>query len=395
MTSTPKASLWTRDFLFACGANFSMFFAFYMLLPILPLYLAERFQATESLTGLILSSYTIMALLFRPFAGFMVDSFPRKPLLLFCYTVYIACFGGYLLAGTLLVLTVIRATHGMSLGMVTVSMNTVAIDIMPSERRGEGIGYFGVMSNIAMAAGPMVSLMMFDGMHDYQYIFAASLASGIIGLCFAISIRNRNKVVPPPKQKISFDRFLLRKGMPNALAMMLLSFNYGAVSTYVAIYGSTEVHVHSSGGTFFLFLAGGLIASRLVTARLINKGMLTRISTVGIGLLIVSFLAFIFIKEPWVFYASGTFIGVGYGILAPTFQTMLINLAPHNRRGTANATYLASWDLGIGIGVLFGGIIAQRFDYTSVYLAGVGLIILGGLIFVLYAAPYYHKNKLR
>ena len=394
-SNTGKKRLWNRDFIFACCANFCMFFAFYMLLPILALYLSERFEASRSVIGLVLASYTIMALVFRPFAGYMVDSFSRKPLLLFCYTAYIACFGGYLLAGALAVLAVFRIVHGMSLGMVTVSINTVAIDIMPSSRRGAGIGYFGVMSNIAMAIGPMTGLVMLGNLHNFQAVFATSLISGVIGLFCASMIHDRHKPVQPPDKTLSFDRFLLRKGIPNALAMILMSFNYGALSTYVATYGRVEAGIPSSGGKFFVFLAAGLIVSRVVTARLIDKGRLTGISIAGIMLAIASFLTFIFIHIPLVFYLSGLGIGVGYGMLAPTFQTMLINLAPSNRRGTANATYLASWDLGIGLGVLFGGVIAEHYNYAAAYLAGVCLMALGGLIFIFYAAPYYNRHRLR
>ena len=79
-----KEKLWTPSFLAIGGGSFLLFFAFYLLLPILPLYLIERFEANESTVGMVLSLYTVTALFMRPFAGFMVDTFPRKPLMLVC-----------------------------------------------------------------------------------------------------------------------------------------------------------------------------------------------------------------------------------------------------------------------------------------------------------------------
>lgn len=390
-----KDKLWTGSFFAACGANFLMFFAFYMLLPILPMYLAEQFAVTKSTAGLILSSYTIMALLFRPFAGFMVDSFPRKPLLLICYTFFIAYFGGYMLAGALAVFAILRATHGMAFGMVTVSVNTVAIDIMPASRRGEGIGYFGVSTNLAMAIGPMVALMIHDATPNYDWIFATALGVGLFGLFVASLIKGTKTEAVGAKQTLSLDRFLLIKGIPGAVTTIFLSFAYGILSTYVAIYGTEEIGLTGGTGIFFVCLSGGLVVSRLVSGKLINRGYLTLVSKVGISILIVGFLCFVIFKHPLSFYGCGVAIGVGYGLLCPTLQTMFINLANHNQRGTANATYLTSWDFGVGSGVLLGGIIAQHTSYSSAFLLGTLLLCVGLGLFWAWAGPYFNRNKLR
>ncbi|HJE88441.1 MFS transporter [Rikenella microfusus] len=390
-----KDRLWTGSFFAACGANFLMFFAFYMLLPILPMYLAEQFAVTKSTAGLILSSYTIMALLFRPFAGFMVDSFPRKPLLLICYTFFISYFGGYMLAGALAVFAVLRATHGMAFGMVTVSVNTVAIDIMPASRRGEGIGYFGVSTNLAMAIGPMVALMIHDATPDYDWIFATALGVGLLGLFVASLVKGTKTEAVGAKQTISLDRFLLLKGVPGAVTTIFLSFAYGVLSTYVAVYGKEEVGLAGGTGLFFVCLSGGLVVSRLISGQLINRGYLTQVSKAGISLLIAGFLCFVFIKHPLSFYGCGVAIGVGYGLLCPTLQTMFINLAHHNQRGTANATYLTSWDFGVGSGVLLGGIIAQHTSYSSAFLLGTVLLCVGLTLFFVWSGPYFDRNKLR
>ena len=184
-----RPPLWTASFRAVTAGNFLLFFSFYLLLPILPMYVAEAFDADKSITGMVLASYTVMALLVRPASGYLVDTFPRKRMLLICYTIFMLYFCGYLLAGTLVLFAVIRATHGVAFGLVTVSNSTMAIDIMPAARRGEGIGYYGVSNNLAMAIGPSLSLYIYDTLHNFDYIFLLSILSSLLGLCCVATIK--------------------------------------------------------------------------------------------------------------------------------------------------------------------------------------------------------------
>lgn len=393
LTEQKKDELFTSDYLFTFASNFLMFFAFYMLLPILPMYLADQFGAGKSLIGAILASYTITALIVRPFAGFLVDRFQRKPLFLLAYTLFIGYFAGYIVAGTIMVFAVLRATHGLAFGLVTISSSTVAVDIMPASRRNEGIGYFGLSMNIAMAIGPMTALYLFDTTGNYDYIFGGALLSGIIGLCciFFIHTPYKERI---QHEAISFDRFFLVKGLPGAINLALLSFSYGILSTYVAVYGSEEVGLESGTGLFFVAMAGGLVISRVISGRMMNRGELNKVINTGIIIMFLSYIVFIFLKTATGFFLSALFLGFAYGFVCPAFQAMFINLAHHNQRGTANSTYFIAWDLGIGTGVLLGGQIAEISSYTSAYICGLILVASGYLLFRYVTAKHYIKNKL-
>ena len=153
--------LWNANYCKVMIANFALFFAFYVLTPLLPLYLKEHFGATKDVIGLVLSGYTMTALLFRPFSGFIVDAFPRKMVLMVCYTAFAIFFAGYLAASTLLLFTIVRTLHGGPFGALTVANSTVAIDVLPSSRRTEGIGYYGMSNNLAMAIAPSVGIFLY------------------------------------------------------------------------------------------------------------------------------------------------------------------------------------------------------------------------------------------
>ncbi|MCD7972325.1 MAG: MFS transporter [Candidatus Azobacteroides sp.] len=389
-----KDKLLTPAYIWSFLSSFLMFFSFYLLLPILPLYLITQFHAGKSLVGIILSSYTITALFIRPFGGYLVDSLPRKGLLIICYCLFVAFFGGYILATTLLVFAILRALHGVAFGMVTISNSTVAIDVMPASRRNEGIGYYALSTNLAMAAGPTASLFLFDSFRNYTYVFMTSLIAGIIGIICAGMIKTVPiRSIKKNKEPISLDRFFLVKGLPCALIFTLISFSYGILTTYVAIYGADEVGLLTGTGMFFAIFSMGLVSSRLLAAGLMKAGKLNKVIFIGVSLMIAGYGMFIFLKTALSFYFSAFTLGISYGYVFPAFQAVFVNLATHNQRGTANSSYYISGDLGIGIGVLAGGYIADLNNYTTAYITGLGLVILGGILYKIIGAGYYEKNK--
>ena len=392
---SPRPKLWTPSFCAVAAGNFLLFFSFYLLLPILPMYVGETFGADKSLTGLVLASYTVMALLVRPVSGYMVDTFPRKRLLLICYSIFMLFFCGYLLAGTLLLFTIIRAMHGASFGLVTVSNSTMAIDIMPAERRGEGIGFYGVSNNLAMAFGPSISLYFYETLHEFTSIFMISVVTSFLGLCCVSAIKSPAKSIEQPSQAISLDRFILIKGVPEMLPVMFFSFAYGILSTYLAIYGRTEVGITDGTGLFFVIMACGLVMSRLRVGMLLNRGLVGHSIILGMIAILVGFGIFVIFKQPIGFYSAAFVLGLGYGTMCSALQAMFINLAPNNRRGTANSTYFTAWDLGIGLGVFVGGFIAEHTNYANAFSTGLGVATAGFILFYLVIRNHFERNKLR
>lgn len=397
-----KDRLVTPSYCFILAANFLQFFGFWLLIPVLPFYLSEVFSAGNSTIGIILSCYTVAALCIRPFSGYLLDSFARKPLYLLAYFIFMTMFAGYIVAGSLTMFILLRIIHGVSFGMVTVSGNTVVIDIMPSPRRGEGLGYYGLSNNIAMAVGPMSGLFLHDAGMSYTTIFCCSLGSCIAGFICASLVKTPYK--PPVKREpISLDRFILLKGIPAGISLFLLSIPYGMTTNYVAMYAK-EIGLHATTGFFFTFMAAGMAISRIFSGKLVDKGKVTQVISVGLYLVVFSFFllsACVYIIR-WndlacsiIFFAIALLLGIGFGIMFPAYNTLFVNLAPNSQRGTATSTYLTSWDVGIGIGMLTGGYIAEISTFDKAYLFGACLTIFSMLYFNGKVTPHYHKNKLR
>ena len=397
-----KDRLVTPSYCFILAANFLLYFGFWLLIPVLPFYLSEVFSTSNSTIGIILSCYTVAALCIRPFSGYLLDSYARKPLYLLAYFIFMAMFAGYIIAGSLALFILFRIIHGVSFGMVTVGGNTVVIDIMPSSRRGEGLGYYGLSNNIAMAVGPMSGLFLHDAGMSYTSIFCCSLGSCIAGLICASLVKTPYK--PPVKREpISLDRFILLKGIPAGISLLLLSIPYGMTTNYVAMYAK-EIGINATTGFFFTFMAVGMAISRIFSGKIVDRGKITQVISAGLYIVVFSFFllsscAYIInwngMACSIIFFTVALLLGIGFGIMFPAYNTLFVNLAPNSQRGTATSTYLTSWDVGIGIGMLTGGYIAEVSTFDKAYLFGACLTIISMLYFNGKVAPHYHKNKLR
>ena len=273
-------------------ANFALFFAFYLLTPLLPLYLYETFGATKDVIGLVLSGYTIVALLFRPFSGFFVDSFPRKMVLLIAYSAFAIFFAGYLAASSLLLFTIVRTLHGGPFGAVTVANSTVAIDVLPSSRRNEGIGYYGLSNNLAMAISPTFALFVYSETHNFQLLFWLAFAVATFGLIVDSTVtlnKPQTSNIKPQTSTLRLDRFFLKSGWLIGVNMVFFGFCFGVLSNYLAIYGKQVLGMTGGAGAWFMLCSIGLILSRLQGGKALREGKLTQNAAEGMVISLVGY----------------------------------------------------------------------------------------------------------
>ena len=386
-----------------CLANFLTAFSFFLLVPTLPFYLEDNFGLEPDIVGLVLSCYVLAVLCIRPFAGFVADVFPRKKVYLISYVLFALSFVGYLFVySEILFFILLRVVHGFAFGALNTTGNTLVIDIMPSSRRGEGLGYFGVTNNLAMAFGPMTGLFLIEG-GSYNQLFFAALLTACIGLLFASIVKVKWR---QPVEKIgkvfSIDRFILLEGIPASLAFFMLAIPYGMTSSYIAIYAA-EVGITEGVGIFFTVQGAGLIVSRLISGKRVDKGYITQTISRGIVIaffgvigeaLLASVCGFNFTAGFALYFLSAFLIGYGFGTIFPAFNTLFINMAPHSRRATANATYLTGWDVGIGAGMLLGGALSVN-GYSGSFTFSAILVFAALIYFVLFVSKHFMRHRLR
>jgi len=391
-----EEKLWNSNYIKIWTGNFIVHFSFTLIVPLLPLFLTDTFGANKDTIGLVLAGYTVMGLMIRPFGGFIVDSFPRKTVLLICYFFFFAIFAGYMLAGTLTMFAIFRTLHGAPFGAASVSASTVAIDVLPASRRSEGMGYYGLSNNLATAIGPVLAIGVLHACRgNYQVLFAMSMALALVGLILDATLKLPKRDYIPQKRVISLDRFFLIKGFKEAITIACFSFSYGLVSTYVAIYGREELGITGGTGMFFSLLAIGLMISRLTGARALKKNLVSRNAAMGMVVSLFGYTLFAAVHSPVGYYGAALIVGLGNGHMYPAFLTMFINLAEHNQRGTANSSILTAWDAGVGLGVVIGGFLAEILGYSYAFWMAVLINAIGVCYYFMRTRTHFETNKLR
>ena len=389
-----KEKLWNANYIKVMTTNFLLYFAFYLLTPLLPLYLSETFGATKDTIGIVLSGYTVAALIVRPFCGYVVDSFSRKKVLMLCLSGFAVFFAGYIAAGTILMFAICRTLHGGPFGAVTVANSTCAIDVLPSSRRNEGIGLYGLSNNFAMAIAPSIGIYLHNMVDSYMILFWIAFVVAISAVLIAWTIRLPEKDIIRNKEKLSLDRFFLTRAWLLAINIAMFGFCWGVLSNYLAIYSKEVLSITGGTGTCFALLSMGLFSSRLQGRKALSQGKLTQNAAEGMLISLVGFTLFVAIPHPVAYYLSAILIGLGNGHLYPAFLNMFVHVARHDQRGTANSSILTGWDLGFGIGCLLGGIVAEHFGYTATFWMVAAENAVSVILFFLASRQFFERRKI-
>ncbi len=389
-----KEKLWNANYIKVMTTNFLLYFAFYLLTPLLPLYLSETFGATKDAIGIVLSGYTVAALIVRPFCGYVVDSFSRKKVLMLCLSGFAVFFAGYIAAGTILMFAICRTLHGGPFGAVTVANSTCAIDVLPSSRRNEGIGLYGLSNNFAMAIAPSIGIYLHNMVDSYMILFWIAFVVAISAVLIAWTIRLPEKDIIRNKEKLSLDRFFLTRAWLLAINIAMFGFCWGVLSNYLAIYSKEVLSITGGTGTYFALLSMGLFSSRLQGRKALSQGKLTQNAAEGMLISLIGFTLFVAIPHPVAYYLSAILIGLGNGHLYPAFLNMFVHVARHDQRGTANSSILTGWDLGFGIGCLLGGIVAEHFGYTATFWMVAAENAVSVILFFLASRQFFERRKI-
>ncbi|AHF07094.1 MFS transporter [Desulfitobacterium metallireducens] len=366
--------LWSRSFVLLIFLNFIMFMGFQILMPVLPVY-ARALGGNEATAGLVVGIFTISAVVVRPFIGKALDVFGRKKIFLMGFFFFCLFSLSYIAASTVLMLLSLRFFHGFGWGTTSTTANTVASDIIPRSRLGEGMGYFGLTSTLAMAIAPALGLFMIQhSRFGFEGVFTFSGIAFLIALGLSLGIR-----YPALQPQLGKSALFEKSAFRSATIVSLLTMPYGSVVTFIALYaqqrGITNV------GLFFTVYAFVLMISRPLFGRLSDqKGFGIAIVPGLFGVMLALFLLSQ-AKTLLFFLFAGAVYGLSFGAAMPALQAMSVQKVLPHRRGAASATYSTGFDLGIGLGSILLGTVAQVSGYSSMYLWAILPVMLALFIF--------------
>jgi MFS family permease len=381
--------IWTKDFIFLILSNFLMYITYYAILSALPIYLVSDLNASKMQVGVVVGVYTIASVLVRPFSGFALDRFGRRTIFLLALILYTLLFAGYLFALTITSIIVLRFAQGLTWGITTVSGSTIATDNIPASKRGEGIGYFSLSTTLGMSVGPIIGLFI---CHQWGYttMFVSGLLISVISLFRAYAVHMRKRFVVGKHIRMELSSLFDRNSIRPSINVFITMIAYGGLLSFIALYGR-EIGIQNSS-MYFLIFSIGIAAARLTAGKVFDRKGPRNIIALCIGLLIIGFPLLAMAKNSALFYISAIIIGFGNGVIFPTFQSMINNLADSLHRGAANSTLYTAVDLGMGLGMIMGGLIAQNVSISAIFWINSLICIAGLMFFRLFVLKFYENQ---
>lgn len=386
MEKTEK--IWNRRFILLFITNLLVLAAFYASIPIIPIY-CQEIGITGSRVGIVLTAMSVATILFRPVAGYLLDNFNRYRVYLLFLTLFCLSFPAFLVFPTFGALILVRLYMGAVYSVCASATMTLAGDVLPVAKITEGISRFAFTVSIGMAVGPYVGLQVQDNMSSkasFLTIFGITVAALICVSCCRI---HYPKV---ERKKFSIKDTIYGPAVPFMLNMMFLMIPYGAVIAYSSILAQ-EKNITAYLPYFYIFLVAGMLVSKLSTQKLIDAGKHRILVYASLVVLVITMISFLFLSTGVHLLAAGFFFGLGYGILQPLFQAFVTGTTPAPKRGVANATYMLSYDIGIGIGSLLMGFMQESIGLTTGFAVTAIAYLVGGAVYALYVDRYYNKLK--
>jgi len=385
--SLNREVLWTKSFIFVSLSNFFLFVTYYALLVTLPSAAIRYYGASGTAAGLFTTIFLGAAIIIRPFIGPWIERFGKRFILIVSLVIFAAAAFFYGFFNSIVSLLVLRFIHGIGFGMATTITGTIIADIVPDSRKGEGMGYFIMSSNLAMVIGPFIGLTIFREFDIYILFWIGAIFS-FVALLFGLGTKlikeeRLEKGSIEKKRQPMFEK----AAIPISLTGAYFALAYSTILSFMAVF-ATERGLGTEASYFFAVFAVVLILSRPFTGRWFDRYgenviIFPSILLFGLGMLFLGLS-----QSALLFFIAAGFIGLGWGTLFPCFQTLAIQSVEPKRRSVATATFLSTFDIGIGggsliIGALVGGIeLGMIYAYSSLY-------IFGGI------AVYYWAQKQR
>ena len=367
-----------------------------MFMSAFPQYL-NQMGFTPTQMGLVASGYTVCAMCMRIFAGNLIDQKGRRVMCLLGLALFVLPVFGFMGTTAVMVIVGLRFIQGFGSSLSSLSVGTMAPDVLPRERMAEGIAYFGLFNSLATAIGPAVGITLITSGKTDRF-FLVALAMGIAATAVTLTINYEKKglrtggkdsapVQLSPEeleadrraeeearadaQKCFIWKFFDRKALPAAIISILVTMSTTTITNFITPYG-VELGL-SMISSFYTIQAGSMIVARLTSGKLQAK--IGRFRTLLLGLIfdIIAMFLLASMTNNAMMIAAAVIRGLGGGLYFPLLNVLAVEKASRSGRGKATSTYYAAYDVGAGIGAPLWGLVADHLGgYRTVY-AGAGL----------------------
>jgi len=383
---------WTANFRKVCLGNLLMFISQYMLIPILPVVMAEELDLPISTTGAIFLVMVCGMILVGPFYSYLMDAYRRKSLCIFAFTiVFIATFG-YTFIHKPLELLVLCFVQGLAFGIANCSIITLGIDVNISDNRSKGNVKLGWFTRLGMILGVGAGSTVYLN-YGFEYLIITSVVTGCLGILFIAMMRIPFRA-PIGTSICSLDRFFLPHTILFVLNMILIAFVPGILFPLIH-FKMKDTFLLDEWTVPYFAIAGGAFLLSVFLLRLLRKLSLLIQALLGMTTMLCAICILILFNSIPGQLISAILLGIGLSIITPAFLFFFINLSSHCQRSTANTTHLLSWKIGVSLGVAVSCYLTVNESSAVAFQAALLSSVLAILFFIMISYPYYQKKKVR
>jgi len=373
----PKAgSLLRGPFAALCLSTFGLYTSLMMFLSTLPLYAADHLRLGQAQIGAVIGAFAFFAMLCKPHAGWGLDALGRRPVLLAGAAIFPAASALYAAAGAGWSLLLVRALHGVGMGLYPTAGAAVVADLVPPGRRGEGMGYFSATGSLAFAVAPVLGTAVADA-SSFPVMCLAAAAIALGSLALAWRIPETGVRVSTPLPPLTVDGLFSRRALLPSAVLFCLFLGYGGILIFFPLM-ARQVGLRNPGWFFtavavvilVLRAKGGSLSDRFGRVAVIVPSLVC--SGLAVGVLG-------FLRSPGAALAAGCLFAAGFGMASPALMAMATDGVRPEERGRAMGTLQTAWEMGIaGGGVILGQVLSWSGGNFGLAYAVAGAVSIAG-----------------
>ncbi|MDR7697626.1 MFS transporter [Lactococcus lactis] len=380
-----KEKLWTTTFVVNMLLNFIFYLVFYLPTVVIGTMAMERYHASASIAGILSGIFIVGGFIARLWAGNNMKRLGAKKLLYIGTLIYFLLTFAYFFVHSVVLLLILRLVHGLGFGIAATASGTLAGAIVPSSRRGEGIGYYALSVTLSSAVGPFLSMFLYrtSGFYSLIWLSALLLFIALVGIFFIHvekTTDSSNSVDNKVHKKFAWSNYFEKEVLPISLIAFLIGISYSSILSFMDAY-ARNIHLSEAASFFFLVYAITVLLSRPITGRVFdgfgdNFAMYPTYLFFALGLLLIGFA-----HSGWMLLLAAIFIGLGYGSFSPFGQAIAIRNSEAHRLGITTSTFFGFMDMGVGFGPFILGMFMPLLGYRNLYFASAILALLIAVIY--------------
>jgi len=367
MASESSQSLWSRDFVINLLVAHLLLAGFFSLFMVVPGFI-DKLGGKEWEIGVIIATFGLAGVIFRPMAGKWILKSGPKRVIMFGILIFVGTTVLYIPLPSEWWIVPVRMAQGVGLAIAPVATSTVVANLAPESRRGEGMSYMGNSISIAQLYAPPIGFFIADSFSfSLAFIVASAVALVSFFVCLTMSdSRTRMPITPQNENEMSDAPFISRAAIFPTLIFLTYAFTMAPVSTFLPMLSDVR-ELGVNPGFYFTILSGMTMLTTLVSGRIADKFGRSAVIIPGLTLVSVAMFMLSGSFTSGMFFGAAFFHGVGYGLIYPGINSLVIDRVPANERGSAIGTLQQAWDIGASGGNFIVGPIIGALGVGSAF----------------------------